>query len=174
VLAVAVLCHVCLLCTSTELSVNPPFTLHGHPSRSYSSCSAIHTITSCIQQFTFPTSQTDHTVHTKFHKDWYRHSRNTDAFSLKCERLWCWYYLWEGYKMYTIQMPSCGMIFLPSFMKIGTGIQAILMFCLSNLCGPNDGVTYGRGSGRMPLRWLNVAWHSYQVSWRLVEAFKQY
>jgi hypothetical protein len=30
--------------------------------------------------------------------------------------------------MYTDEMPSCGFIFLPSFTKIATGIQAILRF----------------------------------------------
>jgi hypothetical protein len=46
--------------------------------------------------------------------------------------------------MYSVQITSCGMICLPSFMKIGTGIQAILRFRLSNLNGCNDGITDGR------------------------------
>jgi hypothetical protein len=37
-------------------------------------------------------------------------------------------------------MASCGMIYLPNFMKIGTGVQAILRFCLSNLNGCNAGI----------------------------------
>jgi hypothetical protein len=41
--------------------------------------------------------------------------------------------------MYTIGMASDGMI----YMKIGTGIQAIIRFCLSNLRGCNDGITDG-------------------------------
>jgi hypothetical protein len=48
--------------------------------------------------------------------------------------------------MYAIEMPSCGMIFLPSFMKIGTGIQVILRFLLSNLNGYTVGVTHGRAA----------------------------
>jgi hypothetical protein len=47
---------------AAESPVNPPFTLHGHPSRSYSNCSEVHTLTSCIQRFTFLTSQMDHPV----------------------------------------------------------------------------------------------------------------
>jgi uncharacterized protein YraI len=43
-----------------------------------------------------------------------------------------------------IEMHSCGTIYIPSFMKIGTGVQAILMFCLRNLRGCNVGVTGGR------------------------------
>jgi hypothetical protein len=33
------------------------------------------------------------------------------------------------------------MIFLPSFIKIGAGVQAILRFCLSNLRGCSVGIT---------------------------------
>jgi hypothetical protein len=42
---------------------------------------------------------------------------------------------------YAIEMASCGMIYTPSFMKIGTGVQAILRFCLSNLRGCEVGIT---------------------------------
>jgi hypothetical protein len=44
----------------------------------------------------------------------------------------------------TIEMASDGMIYLKSFMKIGTGVEAILRFCLSNLKGCNVSVTDGR------------------------------
>jgi hypothetical protein len=44
--------------------------------------------------------------------------------------------------MYAIEMAACGMIYLPSFMKIGTGVQAILrLLCLRNLRGCNVGIT---------------------------------
>jgi hypothetical protein len=43
--------------------------------------------------------------------------------------------------MYAIEMPSCGMLSLPSFMKIGTGVQAISRFRLSNLNGCNIDIT---------------------------------
>jgi hypothetical protein len=45
---------------------------------------------------------------------------------------------------YAVDMASCCMIYIPSFMKIGTGVQAVLKFCLRNLRGCNVGVTYGR------------------------------
>jgi hypothetical protein len=45
--------------------------------------------------------------------------------------------------MYTIEMASCGMIYIPSFVKIGTSIQAILRFCLRDLRGCNVGTTDG-------------------------------
>jgi hypothetical protein len=41
-------------------------------------------------------------------------------------------------------MASGGMIYIASFMKIGTGLQAILTFCFSNLNGCNVGITDGR------------------------------
>jgi hypothetical protein len=43
--------------------------------------------------------------------------------------------------MYSIEIDSFGMIYLASFVKIGTGIQAILRFCLRNLKGSNVGIT---------------------------------
>jgi uncharacterized protein YraI len=39
---------------------------------------------------------------------------------------------------------SGGMIYLPRFMKIGTGVQATLRFCLRNSRGCNVGITDGR------------------------------
>jgi hypothetical protein len=46
--------------------------------------------------------------------------------------------------VYAVEMPSCRMIFLPSFTKIGTGVQATLQFCLRNLRGSNTGTAEGR------------------------------
>jgi hypothetical protein len=43
-----------------------------------------------------------------------------------------------------VEMASCGMINLISFMEIGTGIQAILRFCLRNLRGCDVGITNGK------------------------------
>jgi uncharacterized protein YraI len=43
--------------------------------------------------------------------------------------------------MYAVEMASCDMIYLPSFIEIGTGVQAILRFCLSNFDGCNVGIT---------------------------------
>jgi hypothetical protein len=45
--------------------------------------------------------------------------------------------------MYAIEMASCGTIYVPSFMKTGTGVQAILRFCFSDLRGFNVGITDG-------------------------------
>jgi uncharacterized protein YraI len=46
--------------------------------------------------------------------------------------------------MYAVEMGSGGMIYIPSFMKIVTGVQAILRFCLRNLRGCNVGFTDGK------------------------------
>jgi hypothetical protein len=43
-----------------------------------------------------------------------------------------------------VEMSSCGMICVPSFMKIDTGVQAILRFGPRNLRGCNVSITDGR------------------------------
>jgi hypothetical protein len=43
--------------------------------------------------------------------------------------------------MYAVEMGSSGMIYIRSFIMIGTGIQAILRFCLSNVNVCNVGIT---------------------------------
>jgi hypothetical protein len=45
--------------------------------------------------------------------------------------------------IYAFEMTSCGMIPLPSFMKISRDVQAILRFGFSNLNGCNVGITNG-------------------------------
>jgi hypothetical protein len=40
-------------------------------------------------------------------------------------------------------MDTCGVIRIPSFMKIGTGVQAVLRLWLSDLGGCNVGNTVG-------------------------------
>jgi hypothetical protein len=42
---------------------------------------------------------------------------------------------------YAVEMASCCIIHVPSFMKTGTCVQAILRFCLRNLRGCNVGIT---------------------------------
>jgi uncharacterized protein YraI len=55
--------------------------------------------------------------------------------------------------LYSFEMASCGIIYLPSFMKIAAGLQAILRFCLRNLKGCNVGITDGRYLRSAPSRW---------------------
>jgi hypothetical protein len=54
---------------------------------------------------------------------------------------------------HAVEMASCGMINLRSFMKIGTGIQAILRFYFRNLKDCNVGITAGRCLYSTPLKW---------------------
>jgi uncharacterized protein YraI len=58
---------------------------------------------------------------------------------------------------YAVEMASCSMIFLPSFMKINKGVQALFRFCLSNMNGCNVGSTNGKDLSNAPLRWAQVA-----------------
>jgi hypothetical protein len=37
-----------------------------------------------------------------------------------------WYYSWEGFMMYAIEMPSGGMIYIQSFINTSSGIQKLL------------------------------------------------
>jgi hypothetical protein len=46
-----------------------------------------------------------------------------------------------GFIMYAVEIGSGGIIYIRSCIKIGTGIQAILRFCLSNLKVCNVGIT---------------------------------
>jgi hypothetical protein len=46
--------------------------------------------------------------------------------------------------MYAVEKALCVMIYLPSLMKIGTGIHVILKFALRNLNGRDVGITAGR------------------------------
>jgi hypothetical protein len=49
----------------------------------------------------------------------------------------------EGIYVVTVEMASCGMIYVASIMKIGTEVQAILRFCLRNLKSCNVGIADG-------------------------------
>jgi hypothetical protein len=57
---------------------------------------------------------------------------------------------------YAVGMASCGMMYLPIFVKIGASVQAILRFCLINLRDCNVGITDGREFLITPLRCAQV------------------
>jgi hypothetical protein len=84
--------------------------------------------------------------------------------TIQFERLQCWCYWWKGFMKYAIKMASCGILYIPSSLKIGTGVQAILRLCLRNLRGCNVDITNGRDFLVMPLRWAQVLWYTYKVS----------
>jgi hypothetical protein len=125
-----------------------------------------------VAWYTYQVSWYD--IHTKYHDDWFKHSSNINAITSTIWEATVLVLLMRGIYDVHVQMGSCGMIYLPSFMKIGTGIQAISRFCLSNLSGCNVDITDGRFLWSEPLRCALEAWYTYKVSWRLVQAFKQY
>jgi hypothetical protein len=51
----------------------------------------------------------------------------------------------QAFMKYAVEMTLCGMMCITHFMKIGTGVQAILRFSFRNLRGCNVGITDGRG-----------------------------
>jgi hypothetical protein len=55
--------------------------------------------------------------------------------------------------MYAIEMASCG---IPSFMKMGTGVKAILKIFFRNLRGCNIGIACGRNILITPLMWTQA------------------
>jgi hypothetical protein len=59
--------------------------------------------------------------------------------------------------MYAVEMAPCGMIHVPSFIKIGTGVQAILRFGLRTLRGCNVGITDLNDLRMAPLKSTQVA-----------------
>jgi hypothetical protein len=46
--------------------------------------------------------------------------------------------------IYTDEMPLCGIILIPNFMKICADFQSMLRFYLNNLNGCNVGITEGK------------------------------
>jgi hypothetical protein len=46
---------------------------------------------------------------------------------------------------YAVEIGSYDVIYIPSFMKIGAGVETLLRFCLRNLRGYNVDITDGRG-----------------------------
>jgi hypothetical protein len=46
---------------------------------------------------------------------------------------------------YGVEMASYGTMYIPGFMKIGTGVQAILRFSLRNIRSCDVGITERRG-----------------------------
>jgi hypothetical protein len=70
--------------------------------------------------------------------------------------------------------PLVERLYVPSFMTIDTSVKEILRLWLRNLRGCNIDNTDGRVVWCTPLRWLHLAWYTRQVSWRLVQACKQF
>jgi hypothetical protein len=71
-------------------------------------------------------------------------------------------------------MSSGGMMCISSFMVCCSGIQVILKCCLNNLRDCNICIIDDWNLWNMLFRLPQVSWYTYQVSWGLVQEFKQY
>jgi hypothetical protein len=67
-----------------------------------------------------------HDIHTEVHEDWYMYSSSMKGFPQKIEKLWCWYYWWVQVMNYAVRVDWGAMIYIPSFIKIGLGMQKLI------------------------------------------------
>jgi hypothetical protein len=80
-------------------------------------------------------------IHTKFHDEGFRHLKNITVITATIWEAVMLVLLIEG--IYAVEMASCDVIYIPSFMKIDTGVQAMSRFCHRNLRGCNICITNG-------------------------------
>jgi hypothetical protein len=78
--------------------------------------------------------------------------------TIQSGRLQCWYYWWEWFSKYTIQMASDGMIYVPSFMRTGSGILVLLRLLPQQSDRPHI-ITNGKDLWYITERWPQMAWH---------------
>jgi hypothetical protein len=107
-----------------------------------------------------------HNKHTKFRDHLFRHLSNIKHVTAP---------IWEAAVLVLLKVVIYELRFemtcVPSFMKSGTGVHAILRFCLNSLRSCNVGNTDGRDLWSSLVRWAQVAWYTYRVSWRSVQSF---
>jgi hypothetical protein len=111
-------------------------------------------------------------IHTQFHDERFRHSSNTKGVTLT---------VWEAIVLMLLirkiyEVPHSGMIYIyiPCFMRIRKGAQAMLRFCSRNLRSCNVGITDLNDLWSAPFWWTSMAWYTHQVLWRLLQVFRQY
>jgi hypothetical protein len=85
-----------------------------------------------------------HDVHTKFHGDQFKYLRNITVITATIEETVMLVLLTEEINEVSVEVVSCGIIYVQNFMKIDTGFKKILWFYLSNLKSRNVGVTDGK------------------------------
>jgi hypothetical protein len=114
--------------------------------------------------------------HIKFHDDRFRHSSNIKGIiSTACEAV-VLVLLMGGISYVALEMGSGGIIYITKFheywyMMCSSSVSRI---CLRNLKGCNVGITDGRSLWWTPWKLSQMVWYTYQVSRRLLHAFKQY
>jgi hypothetical protein len=77
----------------------------------------------------------------------------------------------ERFMKYAVEMASCVMIHMPSFMKIGMGVRAILRGFLRDLRGCNVGITDGRDLRIKSM--LHVLWLRNMISFFTKTTFQE-
>lgn len=77
--------------------------------------------------------------------------------SQQFEWLYCWCYWWKC----AVGMVSGGMMYLPNFMRIDSGDQAILLVCFTNLEGRNVSITGVWDLWTAPLKWTQIAYTNF-------------
>jgi hypothetical protein len=95
----------------------------------------------------------DGLIHTQFHNDRFRNSSSIKGITWTILESVVLLLLIRGILKYVVEMASCSMISIPSFMKTGgTRVQEILRFSVRNFRGCNVGITDGSGLWVSPLR----------------------
>jgi hypothetical protein len=103
-------------------------------------------------------------IHTMTHDVRFRHSSNIKDITSTVWEVTVLVLLMRGnYNVHQWDGLRWHDMYIPSFIKIGTGIQAILRFSLKNLRGCNVGITDGRNLWITPLRWAHVSWYTNQA-----------
>jgi hypothetical protein len=97
-----------------------------------------------------------HDIHSKFHEDWFRLSSNIKVLPLWFQWLWCSYYRSKGFLKCAFETRSGGAIYMQSFTKIGTGVQAILRCYLGSLNGCHVGIIDMMDSWWTLLKWAQI------------------
>jgi hypothetical protein len=104
----------------------------------------------------------------KFHDNRFRNSGNIKGITSTIWEAVVLGLLMTGISKYATEMASGGMTYILSLMMIGSSIWVSLRLL------PQQFERLQCCYYCTSLRLLHVAWYTYQVSWRLVEAIKQY
>jgi hypothetical protein len=78
--------------------------------------------------------------------------------TIQFERLQCLYYWWEWFMKHALEMASDGMIYIPSFMKIGSGHACNIKVIISTIW---EAAVLVLLMGRIydVCHWDNLRWH---------------
>jgi hypothetical protein len=114
-----------------------------------------------------------HDIRTKFRYDRWSHSGNVKVIKIpqQFDRLQCWYYWWEGFMKYAVEMASDSMIYIVSFLTLDSGIQVILRLLPLQFERLQCWYYWWERFKKYTVAVASCG-YTYQVSWRSVQAFK--